>query len=87
LELGQALLARGHASQDKIKLAAGNAAGRGRWAAEALPEELELARAHPEWSRLSDGDRAPAASDFRRTATRDSLKRRIASELAAPNLS
>jgi small GTP-binding protein len=87
LELVQALLARGHASQDKIRLAAGGAAGRGRWAAEALPEELQLARAHPEWSRLSESGRALAVSDFRRTAARDALKRRIASELTAPNLS
>jgi hypothetical protein len=87
LGLVQALLARGHASQDKIRLAAGGAAGRSRWAAEALPEELELARAHPEWSRLSDGDRALAVSDFRRTTARDALKRRIASELTASNVS
>jgi GTPase SAR1 family protein len=83
LELVQALLARGHASRDRVRLAAGVVAGRGRWAAEALPDELELARAHPEWSRLSAGDRALAATDLRRAAARDALKRRIVSELAA----
>jgi hypothetical protein len=83
LELVQALLARGHASRDRVRLAAGVVAGRGRWAAEALPDELELARAHPEWSRLSAGDRALPATDLRRAAARDALKRRIVSELAA----
>lgn len=86
LELVQALLARGHASQDKVRLAAGGAADRGRWAAEPLPEELELARAHPEWSRLSADGRALAATDFRRSAARDAVRQRIVSELVPPTL-
>lgn len=81
LELVQALLARGHASQDKVRLAAGAVADRGRWAAEALPEELELARAHPEWSRLSDGDRSFAMSNLHRVAARDAIKRRLVQDL------
>jgi small GTP-binding protein len=87
LELVQALLSRGHASQDRVRLAAGVVAGPGRWAAEAVPEELELARAHPEWSRLSVGDWALAVTDFRRAAARDAIKRRIVSDLTTPNLS
>jgi hypothetical protein len=86
LELVQALLARGHASQDKVRLAAGGVADHGRWAAEPLPEELELARAHPEWSRLSADGRALAATDFRRTAARDAVRKRIVSELVPPTL-
>jgi small GTP-binding protein len=82
LELVQALLARGHASQDRVRLAAGFVAGRERWAAAALPEELELARAHPEWSRLSAGTWALAVTDSRRAAARDAIKHRIAGELA-----
>jgi small GTP-binding protein len=91
LELVQALVVRGHASQDRVRLAPGDVAGRGRWAAEALPEELELARAHPEWSRLSAADRALtgvfSGSDFRRAATRDALKRGIVGDLTAPRRS
>lgn len=87
LELVQALLARGHASQDRIKLAARVDAGRGRWATEALPEELQQARAHPEWSRLSAGDRPLAMSDLRRAGARDAIKRRFVRQLVPPSLS
>ena len=86
LELVQALLARGHASQDKVRLAAGAGVGHGRWATDALPEELELARAHPQWSRLSAGERTLAIGDLRRSAARDAIKRRIVRDLAPPSL-
>jgi small GTP-binding protein len=66
LELIDALLRRGHASQEKIRLAAEADAKRRAWASAPLPDVLQEARVHPEWSRLND--RAPSLSSDRAAA-------------------
>lgn len=54
IELVQGLLRRGHASQDKLRLAASGDSHRRAWAREKLPDIVLTARAHPEWSRLAE---------------------------------
>ncbi len=83
LELARALLRRGHASQDKIRLAARAEESRADWAKRALPEALDEARLHPDWSRLNKSDREKAASDKRREGARNALSAVLASDLAS----
>lgn len=67
IALIRALLRRGHASQDPLKLgAAPNGAG-GRWA---LPEVLREARVHPAWSRLLASSPAKGTLPFLPETTR-----------------
>ncbi len=54
LQLLQALEARGHAAEDKIRLASPEDRD---WREGRLPEALTRARAHPEWSALNPGAR------------------------------
>lgn len=73
LELVAALLRRGHASQDKIRLQARGDLHRRIWAREALPESLLDARVHPEWSRLGGGGDAGTNHDGARLAAEHRL--------------
>jgi small GTP-binding protein len=83
LELVRALLRRGHASQDKIRLAARAEKSRADWARRALPEALDEARLHPDWSRLNKSDREKAAFDKRREGARKALSAVLESDLAS----
>ena len=75
IDLVQALLRRGHASQEKVRLAAQAAAGRDPWVKDKLPGVLEEARLHPEWSRLHPSQQGAAGGfDAARAAARDALK-------------
>jgi Domain of unknown function (DUF3482)/50S ribosome-binding GTPase len=62
LDLTQALLRRGHASQDKLRLKAEDESKRTQWASGPLPDVLLEARVHPEWSRLSTGSTPTGAA-------------------------
>jgi hypothetical protein len=52
IDLVRALLRRGHASQENIRLKAEAESRRVEWASRPLPDVLVEARIHPEWSRL-----------------------------------
>ncbi|MNE95914.1 hypothetical protein D3C80_1940640 [compost metagenome] len=54
----QALESRGHAAQDSIRL---GAADEKAWREGKLPEALNKARAHPQWSTLNPGARVNQA--------------------------
>jgi GTPase Era involved in 16S rRNA processing len=82
LELVRALLRRGHASQDKIRLAVRAEEGRTDWAKRALPEVLDDARLHPDWSHLNKPVRAAVTSDKRREQARDALSAILEGDLA-----
>ena len=82
LELVRSLLRRGHASQDKIRLAARAEEGRANWAKGALPETLDEARLHPDWSHLNKTDREAVASDKRREQARNALSATLERDLA-----
>jgi len=84
LDLAAALLRRGHASQDKLRLTGEAEAARSPWISAPLPDEIAEARYHPEWSRLdgSAGGDAPVAD---RTGARDRLARRIAHIVGVPS--
>jgi Domain of unknown function (DUF3482) len=80
MDLIQALLRRGHASQDKVHLKAEAESKRAEWASRPLPEALLEARIHPDWSRLND--RSPTAqSDPERLRTQARLADTIATLL------
>ncbi len=70
MELIQALLRRGHASQDKLRLQAEAASKRAEWASRPVPDVLLEARINADWSRLnersspSDGARSQAQSEL-----------------------
>lgn len=82
ISLVQALLHRGHASQERVRLAEAAQGKLDRWAGGALPRALREARFHPEWSRLGGGDAAAAEADSRRAAARNQLAREIAGSFA-----
>ncbi len=73
IELVQALLRRGHASQDRIEISAdeGKPSGSGK-----LPEPLIQARLHADWSKLDDRI-ASEWADERRAEAADRLAERI----------
>lgn len=73
LELVAALLRRGHASQDKIRMQARGDEHRRVWARDALPESLHEARVHPHWSRLGGAGVIAAAGDGERMAAEHRL--------------
>ena len=83
LDLVAALLRRGHASQDKLRLTSEAEAARSPWISAPLPDEIAEARYHPEWSRL-DGNDGGGASLSDRTETRDRLAHRIARIFGPP---
>ena len=79
-ELVRALLRRGHASRDRIRLIARSEERRAALAKEPLPDALGGARLHPGWSRLNVPHEA--AADPRRDRARTVLAARLESELA-----
>ena len=56
VELIAALLRRGHASQDRLRPKSEAHGHRSAWTSAPLPEPIEEARYHPEWSRFDGGD-------------------------------
>jgi GTPase Era involved in 16S rRNA processing len=82
IELVQALLRRGHASQDKIRLQAEAELQRKAWASQRLPDVLLEARVHPEWSRLDRDDRAQIGADRGRSAAVGALAQILETALA-----
>jgi hypothetical protein len=81
LDLIAALLRRGHASQDKLRLNPAAEAPRSAWVSGPLPDEIDEARLHPDWSRLDGSDGGGAAASERHGA-RDRLARTLARSLA-----
>lgn len=80
-ELIAALLRRGHASQEKLRLKDEAQARRSVWVSEPLPEEIEDARFHPEWSSLNGGTDGSRGD---RRGVRDRLAERIVRALVVP---
>jgi hypothetical protein len=78
MDLIRALLRRGHASQDKIRLKAEAESKRTQWASRPLPEMLLEARIHPDWSRLND-----RADSARSDTGRSHARARLADEMLA----
>jgi hypothetical protein len=82
VELIAALLRRGHASQEKLRLKDEAEARRSDWVAAPLPDEIEEVRLHPEWSSL-EGDGA-GRSTADRSLTRDRLAEKIVRSFGIP---
>jgi hypothetical protein len=76
IELVQALLRRGHASRDKIRIHSKDASKKA-WMRLKLPTVLEKAKVNPAWSRLSRPEIATLGSDSSRFAAKDELARII----------
>lgn len=74
LELVQALLRRGHASLEKIRLKTQSAASSEFWKTQTLPDALEQAKIHPDWSRLG----AVPPMDLSANAERSKIKADLA---------
>ncbi|MGB0747460.1 MAG: GTPase/DUF3482 domain-containing protein [Magnetospiraceae bacterium] len=83
LTLIEALLRRGHASQQRIAVAEGAAVPRQDWTTGALPDSLQRARAHPDWSAFESAAAGHMDSSGRRSA-RDDLTETLAEALKAP---
>jgi hypothetical protein len=81
IELVQALLRRGHASQDKIRLKVLTADRNITWRIQKLPPVLEEARVHPEWSGLADAELVEIVYESGRLAAKDELAELIATDL------
>jgi small GTP-binding protein len=73
MDLVQALLRRGHASQEKIRLEARAEAGRKEWLSGKLPRVLGEAKVNPAWSRLEGSAAMTGDSDAHRLEARDEL--------------
>lgn len=73
IDLVQALLRRGHASQEKIRLSAKSEIGKKIWMTEKLPEALELARLNSMWSRLGNPDPATVNMASSRLTAKEEL--------------
>jgi len=82
LDLAQALLRRGHASQDKIRLRAQAARRRQGWIDRQLPPALAQARVNPEWSHLGGLASAEIEADTGRAAAQHELAGIIEASLA-----
>jgi hypothetical protein len=74
IELVQALLRRGHASQDKIRL---NSERHPKqiWKGNKLPASLEKAKANPQWSRLNGVEPSAIGLNAARLGAKDELAR------------
>ena len=79
LSLVQALLRRGHASQDRIKPDAVAVAGMQDWNKGKLPQALAQAKVNPRWSRLGQKGYLMMESDSDRLAARENLSEVIQS--------
>jgi small GTP-binding protein len=84
LDLVQALLRRGHASQETIRLRARAEADRATWLSGPLPGPLLEARLFPHWSRLHPSNRGMVPADAGRSAARDALTGVLAGLLRRP---
>ncbi|QBQ54078.1 DUF3482 domain-containing protein [Nitrosococcus wardiae] len=73
IDLVQALLRRGHASQEKIHLSAKSEVGKKVWMAQKLPDSLEQARLNPSWSRLGNPDPTAINMASSRLAAKEEL--------------
>ncbi|NNG04621.1 MAG: DUF3482 domain-containing protein, partial [Inquilinus sp.] len=83
IDLVQALLRRGHASLERIRLTPEAEAVRRDWARRRLPTPLQQARANPGWSRLAGGE-SGATADAGRQAALDALAGTLEANLMAP---
>ena len=81
LDLAQALLRRGHASQDKIRQRMQAARRRQDWIDQQLPPALAQARVNPEWSRLGGAEPAAAEAETGRIAAQRELAGMIEASL------
>ncbi len=76
IELVQALLRRGHASRDKIRIHSKDASKKA-WMKLRLPAALEKAKVHPAWSRLNRPELSTLEWDSNRISAKDELARII----------
>ena len=84
IDLVQALLRRGHASQDKIRLKAEADLKKKAWTANRLPEPLARAKVNPSWSRLHATAVTLLDTDVRRISARQQLAQVIETGLIDP---
>jgi len=84
LDLVRALLSRGHASQDKIRLQAVAETSRAQWTEDDLPDVLLDARLHADWSSLAETGSQRDDGNPARTSARDDLKSIIETWLTSP---
>lgn len=77
----QALLRRGHASLDKIRIEAQAKESEKTWTSGRLPKALSRAKAHFEWSRIGADDPSKIGSDSRRVAAESELAGVVENEL------
>lgn len=80
----QALLRRGHASIDKIRIEAEARESEKTWTSGRLPKPLSRAKSHPEWSRLGARDPSAVGANARRAATESELAGILEAELGRP---
>jgi len=73
IDLVQALLRRGHASQEKIRLETQAASKKKAWTSDKLPKVLARAKVNSNWSRLDTTVSTVANADVRRLAARNEL--------------
>ncbi len=83
IELVRALLRRGHASRDKIRLNFKEAEKKA-WMSLKLPPVLETAKVHPVWSRLNRTQPTMVGMDSDRSAAKEELARVIEASFARP---
>lgn len=81
IDLVQALLRRGHASQHKIRLSAKAEAGKKIWMTQKLPDTFGQARVNPHWTRLGNADSVATNMDSSRLAAKDKLAEVVESGL------
>jgi hypothetical protein len=83
IALVRALLRRGHASRDKIRL---NFKGSEKkvWMSLKLPPGLETVKVHPTWSRLNRTQPAPVSLDSDRSTAKEELAKVVEASFARP---
>lgn len=81
IDLVQALLQRGHASQQKIRLDTKTEVGKRVWITQKLPGAIEQARINPHWSRLENINLAVTNMDSNRLAAKDALAEIVETDL------
>jgi len=84
IDLVQALLRRGHASQEKISLQAQAASKNNAWTNRKLPEVLARAKVNSNWSRLHATASTLPDADVRRLSARNELAQVIEMGLTDP---
>ncbi len=73
MALVQALLRRGHASQDRIRMSAQAADDQKEWAKQKLPKVLARAKVNPHWSHLGNNPKGFNYLDHARMSAQDKL--------------